>query len=163
MLTCSLMQLCVYGQTDLINNNVIKIALSDIAELIQFIPKFNTEYKGVLREIRLDKFNYMGRLLFLAGGYSCSWMVTNDPGVTLPPHRGRVSGTQGQRWWVLLLLGTAGPPTPVPYWSSRSSVEFQGHMAIKIIDFDPDWVFPDCHSSLNWPMALKWFTKLEVP
>ena len=54
----------------------------------------------------------MGRLLFLAGGYSCSWMVTNDPGVTLPPHRGRVSGTQGQRWWVLLLLGTAGPPTP---------------------------------------------------
>ena len=55
----------------------------------------------------------MGRLLFLAGGYSCSWMVTNDPGVTLPPHRGRVSGTQGQRWWVLLLLGTAGPPTPV--------------------------------------------------
>ena len=113
MLTCSLIQLCVYGQTDLINNNVNTIALSDIAELIQFIPKFNTEYKGVLREIRLDNFNYMGRLLFLAGGYSCSWMVTNDPGVTLPPHRGRVSGTQGQRWWVLLLLGTAGPPTPV--------------------------------------------------
>ena len=56
----------------------------------------------------------MGRLLFLAGGYSCSWMVTNNPGVTPPPHRGRVSGTQGQRWWVLLLLGTAGPPTPVP-------------------------------------------------
>ena len=112
MLTCSLIQLCVYGQTDLINNNVNTIALSDIAELIQFIPKFNTEYKGVLREIRLDNFNYMGRLLFLAGGYSCSWMVTNDPGVTLPPHRGRVSGTQGQRWWVLLLLGTAGPPTP---------------------------------------------------
>ena len=55
----------------------------------------------------------MGRLLFSAGGYSCSWMVTNDPGVTPPPHRGRVSGTQGQRWWVLLLLGTAGPPTPV--------------------------------------------------
>ena len=52
----------------------------------------------------------MGRLLFSAGGYSCSWMVTNDPGVTPPPHRGRVSGTQGQRWWVLLLLGSAGPP-----------------------------------------------------
>ena len=44
MLTCSLMQLYVYGQTDLINNNVSKIALSDIAELVQFIPKFNTEY-----------------------------------------------------------------------------------------------------------------------
>ena len=44
MLTCSLMQLYVYGQTDLINNKVNKIALSDIEELIKFIPKFNTEY-----------------------------------------------------------------------------------------------------------------------
>ena len=42
MLTCSLMQLYVYGQTNQINNNVNKIALSDIAELIQFIPKFNS-------------------------------------------------------------------------------------------------------------------------
>ena len=70
----------------------------------------------------------MGRLLFSAGGYSCSWMVTNDPGVTPPPHRGRVSGTQGQRWWVLLLLGTAGPPTPAyhdkphPFCPNRNSV-----------------------------------------
>ena len=47
MLTCSLMRLYVYGQTDLINNNIKKIALSDIQELIKFIPKFNTEYKGV--------------------------------------------------------------------------------------------------------------------
>ena len=43
------MQLYVYGQTDLINNNVNKIALSDI-ELIRFIPKFNTEYIGVYWE-----------------------------------------------------------------------------------------------------------------
>ena len=32
----------------------------------------------------------------------------------------------------------------------------------KIIEFDPDWVFPDCNSSLNTPMATKWCTKLEV-
>ena len=38
----------------------------------------------------------MGGLLFLAGGYSCSWMVTHDPGITLLPHHGRISGTQGQ-------------------------------------------------------------------
>ena len=50
MLTCSLMQLYVYGQTDLINNNVNKIALSDIEELIKFIPKFNTEYIRVYWE-----------------------------------------------------------------------------------------------------------------
>ena len=46
MLTCSLMQLYVYGQTDLINNNVNKTS----AELNQFIPKFNTEYIRVYWE-----------------------------------------------------------------------------------------------------------------
>ena len=32
----------------------------------------------------------------------------------------------------------------------------------KIIDFDPNWAFPDCNSSLNSPMAMKWCTKLEA-
>ena len=50
----------------------------------------------------------------------------------------------------------------VPYCFSRSSVKFQGHTAKKIADFDPIWVFPDCNSSLNSPMATKWCTKLEV-
>ena len=50
----------------------------------------------------------------------------------------------------------------VPYCFSRSSVKFQGHTALKIAEFDPDWAFPDCNSSLNSPMATKWCTKLEV-
>ena len=50
----------------------------------------------------------------------------------------------------------------VPYWFSRSSVEFEGHTAKKIVEFDPDWAFPDCNSSLNPPMATKLCTKLEV-
>ena len=45
---------------------------------------------------------------------------------------------------------------------SRSSVKFQGHTALKSVEFDPDWAFPDCISSLNSPMATKWCTKLEV-
>ena len=54
----------------------------------------------------------------------------------------------------------------VPYCFSRSSVTFQGHSALKI-EFDLDWAFPDCNSSLNSPMATKWCTtkwctKLEV-
>ena len=32
----------------------------------------------------------------------------------------------------------------------------------EIAEFDPDWAFPDCNSSLNSPMATKWCTKLEV-
>ena len=55
----------------------------------------------------------------------------------------------------------------VPYCFSRSSFKFQGHTApkiveLKIVEFDPDWAFPDCNSSLNTPMAKKWCTKLEV-
>ena len=50
----------------------------------------------------------------------------------------------------------------VPYCFSRSSVKFQGHTALKIVEFDPNWAFPDCVSSLESPMATKWCTKLEV-
>ena len=50
----------------------------------------------------------------------------------------------------------------VPYCFLRSSVKFQGHTALKIIKFDPNWVFPDCNSSLNSPMAMKCCTKLET-
>ena len=51
-------------------------------------------------------------------------------------------------------------PSDLP--CSRSSVKFQGHTALKIFEFDLDWAFPDCNSSLNSPMAVKWCTKLEV-
>ena len=50
----------------------------------------------------------------------------------------------------------------LPYCFSRSSVKFQGHTALKIIEFDPNWAFPDCNSSLNSPMAMKCCTKLET-
>ena len=50
-------------------------------------------------------------------------------------------------------------------------IVFQGHMSNwkitrlkKIIDFDPNWTFPDCNPSLNLLMALKWCTfKLNSP
>ena len=44
-------------------------------------------------------------------------------------------------------------PSDLP--CSRSSVKFQGHTAKKIIDFDPNWAFPDCNFSLNSPMTMK--------
>ena len=50
----------------------------------------------------------------------------------------------------------------VPYCFSRSSVKFQGHAVLKIVEFDPDWAFPDCNSSLNSPMTMKCCTKLAV-
>ena len=51
-------------------------------------------------------------------------------------------------------------PSHLPCW--RSSVKFQGHTALKIVEFDPDWAFPGCNSSLNSPMATKCCSKLEV-
>ena len=50
----------------------------------------------------------------------------------------------------------------VPYCFARSSNKFQGHMGKKITDFDPNLMFPECNSSLNWSMAMKWCTKLDV-
>ena len=51
-------------------------------------------------------------------------------------------------------------PSDLPCW--RSSFKFQGHTALKSMEFDPDWAFPDSNSSLNSPMATKWYIKLEV-
>ena len=49
-----------------------------------------------------------------------------------------------------------------PYCFSRSYVKFQGHTALKIVEFDPNWAFPASNSSLNSPMAMKCCTKLET-
>ena len=50
----------------------------------------------------------------------------------------------------------------VPYSFSRSYIKLQGHTALKIVDFDPNWAFTDCISSLESLMATKWCTKLET-
>ena len=50
----------------------------------------------------------------------------------------------------------------MPYCFSRSYVKLQGHTALKIVEFDPNWAFPDCNSSLNSPIAMKCCTKLET-
>ena len=48
------------------------------------------------------------------------------------------------------------------YCFSRSYVKFQGHTALRIIKFDPNWAFPGSNSSLNSSMAMKCCTKLET-
>ena len=48
----------------------------------------------------------------------------------------------------------------MPYCFSKSSVKFQGHTALKFVEFHPNWAFPDCNSSLNSTIAMKYCTKL---
>ena len=50
----------------------------------------------------------------------------------------------------------------VPYCFSRSYVKFQGHTALKIVEFDQNWAFLDSNSSLKSLMAMKCCTKLET-
>ena len=50
----------------------------------------------------------------------------------------------------------------MPFCFPRSSIKFQGHMALKIVQFDPNWAFPDCNFSLNSPMTMKCCTELET-
>ena len=38
----------------------------------------------------------------------------------------------------------------------------QNFKVTRLVDFDPNWVFPDCNSNLNSPMDFKWCTKLDV-
>ena len=48
-----------------------------------------------------------------------------------------------------------------PYRFSKPPVKFQGHTE-KTVDFDLNWVFPDCNSSLISQVAMKCCTKLEL-
>ena len=48
----------------------------------------------------------------------------------------------------------------VPYCFLRSYVKFQGHTALKIVEFYPNWAFPDCW--IHQLMAMKCCTKLET-
>ena len=50
----------------------------------------------------------------------------------------------------------------VPYCFSRSYVKLHSHTALKVVEFDPNWAFPDCNSSFNSPMAMKCCKKLET-
>ena len=45
----------------------------------------------------------------------------------------------------------------VPYCFSRWSSKFQGHTALQISEFDPDWAFSECNSSLDSHMIMKWY------
>ena len=45
----------------------------------------------------------------------------------------------------------------VPCCFTRSSVKFQHNMTRKFVDLVPNWAFPDCKSSLNSPMATKFY------
>ena len=72
-----------------------------------------------------------------------------------------VSGPSLQFEFFKMMLKDCRRIGKVSYWFSRSSAKFQGHTE-QITNFDPNWAFPYCNSSLNSLMAVKWCTVLNV-
>ena len=53
--------------------------------------------------------------------------------------------------------------TQIERFQTVTSIKFQGHTGQKNCRFFyPNWEFPDCNSTLNALMGLKWCTKLDV-
>ena len=57
--------------------------------------------------------------------------------------------------WRFRTIGRLQLSNPSDLPCSSTSVKFQGRTVLKLVEFDPDWAFPDCNSSLNSPMGTK--------
>ena len=90
-------------------------------------------------------------------GHTALKIVDLDPNWAFPDCTSSLNAPMATKW-----CRARSSIVEVPYCFSRSSVKFQGHTALKIVEFDPKWAFPDCNSSLNSPMAMKCCTKLET-
>ena len=66
------------------------------------------------------------------------------------------------RWWEHSQKGVTDRQTDRRTDKTENTIHRAAWSQLKIIDFDPNWAFLDCTSSLNSPMATKWCTKLEV-
>ena len=91
-------------------------------------------------------------------GHTALKIVEYDPDWAFPDYNSSLNFTNGYK----MMHKAWSSIEEVPYCFSRSSVKFQGHTALKIVEFDPNWAFPDWNSSFKSPMATKWCTKLEV-
>ena len=91
-------------------------------------------------------------------GHKALKIVDLDPNWVFPDCTNQLEFTDGYE----MMHRARSSIIEVPYCFSRSSVKFQGHTALKIVEFDPKWAFLDCDSSLNSPMAMKCCTKLET-
>ena len=115
--------------------------------------------------------NYAQRLMLLRRGALLFFKVicqisrshrTKKSPILIRIERFRTVSPAWIHWWLWNNAQSLKQQKEVSYSFSRSSVKSQGHTGQKIADFDPNWVFPDCNSSLIAPMDLKWCTKLDV-
>ena len=91
-------------------------------------------------------------------GHAVLKIVDFSPNWAFPDCNSSLESPMATKWCTKL----GSSIEEVPYCFSRSSIKFQGHIALEIVEFDSNWAFPDCNSSLNSTMAMKCCTKLET-
>ena len=107
----------------------------------------------------LEKVPYcFSRSSVIFQGHTALKSVEFDPNWPFPDSNSSLNTPMATKWCTKLEVALKR----CPIFFSRLSVNFQGHTALKIVEFDPNWAFPDCNSSLNSPMAMKCYTKLET-
>ena len=91
-------------------------------------------------------------------GHTGQKIANFDPDWAFPDWNSSLNSLMAMKWRTKL---------EVAY--KRCLIGFQWHpgnfkitRGKKNADFDPNWAFPGCKSSLNSPMVMKLFTKLEV-
>ena len=91
-------------------------------------------------------------------GHTGQKIAVFDPNRASPDYNFSLNSPMALKWCTTL-FGIE----EVLYCFLKSSIEFQGHIGQKkITNFDPNWEFPDCNSSLTSQMDMKWCTKLDV-
>ena len=85
-------------------------------------------------------------------------IVEFDPGWAFPDCNSSLNSPIATKWCTKLEV--AQKRCPIVFQGHRSNFEIT--RLKKIVDFDPNWAFPDCNSSLNSPMVMKCCTKLEA-
>ena len=71
-------------------------------------------------------------------------IVEFDPNCAFPDYNSQFEFTNGYE----MMHKAWSSMKEMPYCFWGSSVKFLGHTAKKIVDFDPNWAFPDCNLSL---------------
>ena len=91
-------------------------------------------------------------------GHTAKKIVEFDPNCPFPDSNSSLNTPMARKWCTKLEVALMRCPIVF----QGHPLKFQGHTALKIVEFDSNWAFPDCNSSLNSPMAMKCCTKLQT-
>ena len=84
--------------------------------------------------------------------HSTKKIVDVDPNWAFSGRNSSLNASMATKWYTKLIV--AYKICPIVFQCHPSN--FKVTQLKKTVNFDPNWAFPDCNSSLNSPMATKW-------